>query len=178
MKPIFITVFVLFCIAELILIIRLGARKNRVGAEATATSFGLFCFYLLLALLFKWSIPYYILLLGILALLLNSFVGYYLNFFERSTRFDRYLHGYGAFTFALLGYFTITSVTISGGSRLFQALFIAFLGIALGAIYEIVEYITDTRQGTRHQKGLKDTDFDLLFNCLGSALAAFLFYIL
>lgn len=177
MRTFFTIVFVIFAIAEIYLMLQLNKKNNKVGFQLTVTNFVLFCFYLIFAFFMRLSIPYYILLLCIIALVLNSFFGFYLNYFEKSTRFDRYLHGYGSFSFALLGYFTIISLIQSGGSKLFRALFLVFLGITLGAVYEVIECIQDAKRGTQLQKGLRDTNFDLIFNILGSVLAALFFFI-
>jgi uncharacterized membrane protein YjdF len=69
----------------------------------------------------------------------------------------------------------------SGGSKIFRALFIVFLGISIGAIFEIIEFIIDTHkkeesQRAKMQKGLKDTDFDLICDIIGSALGSIFAY--
>lgn len=56
--------------------------------------------------------------------------------------------------------------------RVFLALFILILGIALGAVHEILEFVADIRQNSHMQKGLKDTNLDIIFNVIGSVLAA------
>jgi Na+/melibiose symporter-like transporter len=111
-----------------------------------------------------------------LALFLNSFAGYYLEYFWRSARFDRYLHAYSVFSYALLFYFIIMRLTDSGGTKLFHALFIVFLGISLGTLFEISEFRTDSKRNTRMQKGLKDTNFDIIFDIAGASAAGLFAY--
>lgn len=42
----------------------------------------------------------------------------------------------------------------------------------MGAIHEVMEFDTDLRQNSKMQKGLKDTNFDIVFDIIGSVLAA------
>ncbi|MDD4715717.1 MAG: hypothetical protein PHT34_04090 [Oscillospiraceae bacterium] len=177
MKLVFMIAFVLFAAAQLYLIIGLRGKHHKLGYQATAAGFVLFCLYLIFAFFCRFNIPYSVLLLCMITLFLNSFVGYFLNYFEKSYRFDRYLHGFGSFSFAFLGYFTIIALMPSGGGKLFRSLFLVFFGVTLGAVYEIMEAIQDTRRHIKMQKGLKDTNFDLIFDLTGSVLAGLLFFL-
>ena len=179
MKIIFIIAFILFFIMEIFLIIQYIVKKNKTLLKTNITLLTLFCFFLLAVKLLRLSIPYHILLFAMVALFINTFFGYYLNYFNRSKTFDRYLHGYGSFAFALLIYFILINLTESGGSKFFRAVLVAALGIATGAVYEIYEYAMDLKQSTNMpnmQRGLKDTDFDIVFDILGSFIAAVFAY--
>jgi hypothetical protein len=172
MKEIFAASLVLFVIVQLFIIYQLYKKKKKVGSHSTLISFILFCILLVAIYIFRINVPLYVLLLCIIVLLLNSIIGYYLEYFWKSITIDRYLHGFGIFSFTLLFYFVITDLAISGGAKLYQALFIAFLGISLGAIYEISEFRTDSKRNTRMQKGLKDTNVDIVFDVIGACAAA------
>jgi hypothetical protein len=74
----------------------------------------------------------------------------------------------------LLIYLTISKVTVPGGSVVFRAVFVAALGIAAGALFEIFEFVHDLKNKTDLQRGLTDTDFDLIFDVIGSAAASIL----
>ncbi len=54
--------------------------------------------------IFKLTVPSYLILLTMLAVLLACFVGDYLGYYMRSKTFDRFLHVYGSFSFALFTY--------------------------------------------------------------------------
>jgi hypothetical protein len=176
MNIVFIVALIILILAHIFIIYKLYKNKKKVGSHSTLINFTLVCVLLLFIWLFHISIPYYILLLCMIALFLNSYVGYYLEYFWKSTKFDRYLHGYGIFSYTLLFYFIITHLIESGGTKLFHALFIVFLGISLGAIFEISEFRTDSKRNTRMQKGLKDTDFDIMFDIIGSGAAGLFAY--
>ena len=47
----------------------------------------------------------------------------------------------------------------------------ATIGISLGCIYEIYEFILDSTTNSFNQHGLKDTNFDLISDVIGSLIA-------
>jgi hypothetical protein len=151
---------------------KLLIKRQKVGARASIVSFSMLFTYTLIILIIDLHISYIILLLSIIALFFYSYVGFYLQYFKKSRVFDRFLHGYGTFTFTLLVYESIIIIILNGGSKFYQALFVFFLGIALGSIHEIIEFIADMSQHSQMQKGLRDTNFDMVFNVLGAAAAA------
>ena len=88
---------------------------------------------------------------------------------------------YGTFAYALLLYGIIDGLLKPSVSpRLYAALFIVALGIAVGAVFETVEYFVDKTMPVKTQRGLKDTDVDLICDVIGAALAgiaAYLFWL-
>lgn len=99
----------------------------------------------------------------------HSFIGNYLNVYNKSKYYDRYLHGFGAFSFSLFAYSIIDKTVFHPViPRLYGSIFMISLGIALGCLLEILEFSNDVRLKTKNQKGLKDTDFDLIGNVIGS----------
>ncbi|MBE6033778.1 MAG: hypothetical protein E7222_03650 [Clostridiales bacterium] len=54
-------------------------------------------------------------------------------------------------------------------------LLVTTLGITIGVLFEIAEFIHDSfSKKMKCQHGLADTDFDLIFNVFGSAIAGLL----
>jgi hypothetical protein len=66
-------------------------------------------------------------------------------------------------------------------SKVYVSIFIATIGISLGCILEIFEFISDSNSKPneqRNQHGPVDTDFDLISNVIGSAIAGVASYFL
>ena len=169
---IFIILFIVFTIFEVYITIQFKKKKLSNYLNETIISYLGFCLYLLIEFLCKFSVSEYILILVMLTIFGHTFIGDFLNYYNKSKRFDRYLHAYGSFSFALFAYFVIEK-TIKPviNSNLFSALFVVTLGISLGVIFEIIEFSHDTALKTQTQRGLKDTDFDLIADVIGSAIA-------
>lgn len=131
-------------------------------------------FALLLTAYFIWRfvIPYYVLFLMLATIFLHTFVGFYLDYYEKSQTFDRFLHAFGTFSSALLMFHLLKNLLTFSGSRLFIAVFVFILGLACGAVFELFEFTADAFKKSHNQKGLRDTNFDLLFNFIGSLLAS------
>lgn len=157
--------------------------------EYAKSALAVYIFYtaIFLAVWFlKIAVPPYLLLLTMLTVLGACFFGHYLDLYTKSKTFDRYLHGFGSFSFALLTYSILVHYIEAGGSLLFRALFVFLVGNTLGVFFELIEMRHDkkTTQKRREkpknaelsQKGLMDTDMDMLFNLFGSALAAIFAY--
>lgn len=176
MREVFFTAFTLMCVVEIIILYRFITRKNPVLLRQSAMPFVLYILYLIAVYVFDFDIPYYVLLLSLIGLFLSSFVGHYLGYYNKSQVFDRFLHCVNSFSHALLLYYTLINLTEAGGSKLFRAVFIASIGIAAGAMFEILEFSADKKQRIKNQKGLKDTDFDIIFNTIGAAAAAIFAY--
>lgn len=61
-----------------------------------------------------------------------------------------------------------------------MSVFVLLLGISIGTVYEMYEFLADLkkREGTQKlQHGLRDTNMDLTFNMIGSVCAS-VFYAL
>ena len=119
-------------------------------------------------------------MLAIVSLFFNTFFGYYRNLFNRSKRYDRFQHLFGCFSFGIFLYFLSVNIFFIGGSKPFQAFYIFLLGIFSGIYTEITEFLHDLKHEEKMQKGLRDTNVDLIFNVIGSLLSAifaFLFII-
>jgi len=49
--------------------------------------------------------------------------------------------------------------------------------MALGAVFELIEAAADAKNGTNNQRGLQDTNMDILGDLIGSLLAAVIVYL-
>lgn len=167
---------VLFVLAELFTIY--DAAKNKKYALIIQNVILIGIPVLLIVLNQKLQYPIYpfILLFFMITLIGHTVLGQSLNLYHRSKIFDRYLHCFGAFTFSLLSYSILQNIwgPIQGGKG-YTALLIAAIGISLGTLFEILEFIIDTvlksPKPLMHQHGLADTDMDLISNTLGAILA-------
>jgi len=122
------------------------------------------------------NIMSFILTCSVLTVIGHSFVGTYLNFYFKSTTYDRYLHLFGAFSFALLAFSILNHIIpFMNEIWVYTFLLVTTLGITIGVLFEIAEFIHDSfSKKMKCQHGLADTDFDLIFNVFGSAIAGLL----
>ncbi|MFT9057152.1 MAG: hypothetical protein ABF449_11180, partial [Ethanoligenens sp.] len=56
-------------------------------------------------------------------------------------------------------------------SKIYKAGFVATIGISLGCLFEIYEFILDSISHSNHQHGLTDTNFDLISDVIGAVIA-------
>ena len=172
MVIVFLVFLTAFCIAEAYASFQLFKNSKKMLAPQVMIPPALYLIFLLALYLLKISIPYIVLIFYLITVFTHSFIGFYMNLYKRSKTFDRYLHGFGTFSTSLLFYLTLTKLTSAGGSILFQAIFVAALGIAISMVYEVIEFFHDTKSNEKMQRGLRDTDFDMLSNILGGIAAA------
>jgi hypothetical protein len=178
MGTVLILAITAFYLTEILIIVRFSRKQQAFYLKSAVTASVLLAVFLALHLLLRLKIPDYSIILVLIAVWIHHFLGYSVGLYGRTKMFDRLIHLYGAFSFALFFYFIVSNISRGNPSRLFAALFVVAWGIALGAIFEVGEYIIDQKNHTDTQKGLKDTDFDLVFDVLGSlaaGLAAYFF---
>lgn len=179
LKWTFIIILIVFCIIEIYVLRAFIIRKTMLAFQSSSVSFGLFWLLLVAIYILNLDIPYFSLILVIFVLFFNSYLGYYLDLYNKSKIFDRILHAFGSFSFALFFYYFLSNFLEYGGSSTFRALYIFLLGISLGAIFEIIEYFIDSKRDLKMQRGLKDTDADIISDIIVSmAAATFAFYTL
>ena len=172
MVAVFLACLAAFCMAQGYAAARLFKKNEKKLVMQVAIPTVLYLFFLLALYLFNIRIPYIVLILYLITIFSHTFIGYYMNLYNRSKIFDRYLHGFGTFSTALLFYLTLCKLTEPGGSILFRAIYVAALGIATSMVYEVAEFFHDTKSNKKMQRGLRDTDFDMLSNIIGGVAAA------
>lgn len=130
--------------------------------------------YIVYEYIYKLRINYYIRLVVVIAIISDSFFGFYLNYYVTSQVFDRIQHIFGTYALALffcaiLKHFMQETVSI----RWIQFIFVVAIGISVGNLYEVMEFVADTLMKPQilNQPSLQDTDLDLISNTIGAVLA-------
>ncbi len=173
-KGIIITITIIFAIIQILLAIGyISKKKYKSIIEITAMSI-LYVFFLYVQYRFDFQIKYYLIILVILSYIGSVFVGEYLNIYNTSKHYDWFLHCFGSFSVSLFSYALIEKLIVQiNYPIILRTILIASLGIALGVLFEILEFLLDVIFRTYHQKGLVDTNMDLIWNIGGSIIAAF-----
>lgn len=114
---------------------------------------------------------------GVITIILaHEIAGKYFEFYLRSEIFDKLLHIFGIY-FLVLFVYTIMNqfMKLSFKSRLNKLAFLILIGISLGSIFEILEFIVDMtiKPKIPNQPSLMDTDLDLIADCIGALIASF-----
>lgn len=159
--------------------IKLRLTHHNLRAQPILAAFLPFLVYAVCVLVFRWAVPMHVLLWAMAAQFVQTCFGYYLDRFERSIHFDRYMHTLLCFAYSLLLFSTLTALADGTISQLYAALFVFTIGLSVGVFIELFEFVADrwSKSPTRHQKGLRDTDMDLVSNTIGSILAGIYAYL-
>jgi uncharacterized membrane protein YjdF len=165
----------IFLAAQILLVMVLAARGNEYYIRGIVATTVLWLCYDYLEFKFHLLMSNYIRTIVVVTLLSDGFFGYYLEFYLTSTVFDKLQHGFGTYSFALFAYILAAQLSEHSLSRRFTFFLVVCLGISMGAVYEVLEFIVDS---TTHpippgQPSLLDTDLDLVADIFGAILAAF-----
>lgn len=177
----FISASLIFSILNLFLLYRFVLQKEKVALRTTITSLGFVWLITVSVSLWGVTIPFGAFLFVLATSLVNSYFGYYRNLYNKSRRFDRLSHCLGTFSSAIFFFYLLSNFLKYGGSKAFMSVYILLLGISIGTVYEIYEFLADLkkREGTQKlQHGLRDTNMDLTFNMIGSVCASVLYALL
>jgi hypothetical protein len=114
----------------------------------------------------------FFIVLALFVHILGSFSGFYDNL----PGWDHLTHAMSASLIASLGFIVVVTIdkyaeTIYLPSA-FLALFIVMLTMAVGVIWELMEFMVDFTTGSHLQYSLDDTMRDLLFDTIGGLLVA------
>jgi len=110
----------------------------------------------------------------VLQLHLHTFWGVWLRFYDSHWFWDKLLHLTGTVLVSFVGFLAAYALHTSGKVRLTGpalALFTVVFGNALGAWWEIVEFLVDKTLRKNTQYGLDNTMIDLINNFVGSLVA-------
>lgn len=124
----------------------------------------------------KWniSLPWTLNLLLALSLYLHI-GGMAFEFYNTVYFYDKFQHFFGSVTIALLGFSSVVVVNNYSKLKLGKEhiiFFIIIFTMAIGAFWEIFEFIQDLIFHTNTQHGLNDTMIDMIFNFFGGLLIA------
>ncbi len=172
MPTFFWILYTAFLLSQVFIAIRYLTTGNKMYFQSLLVTNILFGLYVAADAVFTIGVPFFIRCLVIVALFIHTFFGYFKDFYTRSQTFDRYLHAFGSFAFALFFYSLFLKLMAAAVTPpLFAAVMVTFTGIAVGAIFEIIEFAIDTKMPVKTQRDLKDTDMDLVFDVIGSVAA-------
>ncbi len=109
------------------------------------------------------------------------FLGEVGDTYEKFWWWDGVLHFISGAILAFAGYLALYTLyhqgKLKGVSPLLIAVFTFSFGLALGALWEIFEFVVDQNFGTNMQKnGLHDTMWDLIVDAIGALIVAYLGY--
>ena len=114
--------------------------------------------------------------LWIVTALFVHVLGSFSGFYDNLPGWDHLTHAMSASLIAALGFIIVTSIDKYAESvylpRAFLALLIVMLTMAVGVVWELMEYIIDAATGSHLQYSLDDTMKDLLFDTIGGLLVA------
>jgi len=172
MPTVFWILYAVMLLTQVFIAYRFISTGNRMYLKSVLVGNILFALYVLADEVFGISVPHLIRCLVVVAIFIHTFFGYFKDFYTHSQFFDRWVHAYGSFAYALFFYFLLTHLTGAAVTpKLFAAVVVASTGITVGALFEIIEYFADKRMPVKMQRGLKDTDVDLICDVIGSAAA-------
>ncbi len=124
---------------------------------------------------YRVTLPFELDLLVTLMIFLHTFMGEGLGFYSKYWVFDNVLHLFGSGVSALLAFIITFSLHYTGKLRLTYpliGLFTVTFSMALGGMWEILEFSVDTLFNKTTQHGLTDTMSDLIYDLLGGCIAA------
>ena len=109
------------------------------------------------------------------------FLGEVGGYYEKFWWWDVLMHASSAFAFGFAGFlvlFVLFAKNKIKSSPFLFAIFSFTFGLAIGAIWEIIEFTIDSLFGTNMQKsGLRDTMGDLIVDALGAGVASLIGYV-
>ncbi len=173
--------FIIVTAVEAYIIFRFARQREWALLKAVVPPYVLLAVFMLTAHFARLRIPDVAMILAFISLLSHTFLGFSLRLYERSKTFDRYVHALGCFAYGPVAYFALASLFNETIPTLFAAIIIASMGITLGVFVEIIEFAADSskKKEIKQQKGLRDTNFDLIFDVIGAALGgAFAYFLL
>lgn len=164
-----------FFLLQLSLIIYLLCEGQRDYAWSTVVSSGGWLLYTLLERFLQIRMPAAVRSLMMLSILFDSLFGYGFRLYETSANFDKVLHIYGTYAFALFFYILAMHLQPGPLSRPLKFLLTLGIGLTLGTFYEILEFAGDTfsHPPLPNQPSLLDTDLDLICDFTGALIAGF-----
>lgn len=124
---------------------------------------------------YRVTLPFEMDLLITLSVFANTFMGEWLDFYEKVWLYDKLLHVYSSGVVGLLAFIVVYTLNYTGKVRLslpFIGIFTVTFAMAMGGLWEIGEFTVDNLFGKNTQKGLDDTMWDLINDLAGGSIVA------
>jgi hypothetical protein len=158
-----------------LIIITLSIINKRTDAIPEAIIIAIcYIIYVFIEIKYELYVGTYIKLTVIITLIAHTLFGNYIGLYDKSFVFDKILHLYGTYSFALFSYGLLCySVKELSCLNIYRFIFIISLGIALGSLFETIEFLGDILFNPKrpYQNNLLDTNLDLIFNTIGALIA-------
>ena len=167
-----ITIF--FLTIQIVLIFELARQGHDSYTRSVMVTTGIWALYTFLEARYGFYMNTYVRVMIALTVLFDSFFGCYLDLYTTSFVFDKMLHVFGTYALSLFAYVLVVQLLKHPVHSLFKFILIVSLGVSLGAVYEILEFLTDTisHPVPISQPSLLDTDLDLIADVIGANIAA------
>lgn len=124
---------------------------------------------------YKVTLPFELDFLITFSIFLNTFMGEGLDFYQRVWLYDKALHIYGSAVFGLLAFVAVYTLKYTRRIRLslpFVGFFTIIFTMALGGVWEIMEFTVDNLFDKTTQDSLDDTMWDLINDLIGGLVTA------
>ncbi|WP_129598902.1 hypothetical protein [Anaerophilus nitritogenes] len=172
MKKFFKFLYLIFTISMLSFMIIFFSKKQYHFLFYTSILYFLYLCYIYWESKKKYAIKSYVKIL-ILVTIIIDLLGFALHWYDKVYWFDEALHMFGSFCITLFSYALIQLFWGDfSSSRTLTFICIASLGITIGVLYEIGEFLLDFIFDSSHQDGLIDTNLDLIFDVFGAILGS------
>ena len=167
-----INILIILCQIVVLVGLAMGLHFGYVRSVIVTTCFWLL--YMFLEARYELYMNNFVRVMIGIVLVSDSFFGYYLELYARSSVFDKILHVFGTYALSLFTYILVVQLLNNPVNRPFKFILVICLGISIGATYEIVEFFTDniSHPSLASQPSLLDTDLDLIGDVIGSVCAA------
>lgn len=123
------------------------------------------------------TLPFELDLLVTIAMFFHVFLGEGMFFYEKVHHWDKFLHFYGSSLVAVMAFVMVYTFHYIRMVRLniyWIAFFTVVTALAVGALWEIIEFVIDEMLDRQMQNGNSDTMWDLIYDLAGGIIAALL----
>lgn len=124
---------------------------------------------------YRIQLPFELDFLITLAIFLHIVLGQAFMFYDRVWQWDKFLHFYTGGVIAILAFMITYSLHYAGKIRLsipFIGFFTVVFALAMGSVWEILEFWVDFIFEKQTQTSLTDTMWDLMYDFTGGLIAA------
>lgn len=173
-KKLMIVLTLVFLLIQVAVMIGLAAKNYPGFMRGSAVTTGLLLLYTIIEYKYGLYMNNYVRAAVMIAMVCDSFLGQYWEYYITSTLFDKVLHGFGTYSFSLFFYMLLAQMQSNRFNRPVAFVVVFCLGLSFGGLYEIMEFVIDTvtKPTFPGQLSLYDTNLDLVADMAGSLVAA------